>query len=166
MRVDTAFLAPAEATSDGRIFVHGGGIEGFVTPAVPLVVPLIYVVVRIYFSLEIRHPHTLKITVTDPHGKDCGLNAVTPLNPAVPEYLPELGTKLFATFGIYNLKYDEIGVYTVNVFVDDEHLDGFPVESTWQSRPRREAIRPCSLLSIPTKTRLRFDQRRLDRIWR
>ena len=81
---------------------------------------------RIHFSLEeCGAPHALKMTVTDPDGKDLGLNVTSPLSPAVPEYPSDSGASLFAAFGVGFLKFEHLGVHAVNVFVNDNQLEGF-----------------------------------------
>jgi len=139
MKVETAFLAQAaEVSGDGRIFVYGGGIEGLITPTVPLVVPQISIVVRLHFLLgECGTSHNLRITMSDSDGEDCGLDATVSVNPVVPEYMPDRGTRLFATFGVNYLKFDQFGVYAVNVFVGDERLDGFTI-GVHQAKPPEE----------------------------
>jgi len=129
MRLETAFLAQAaEVTSDGRVFVHGGGIEGFMTPAVPFVLPSIAIVLRIQFLLEeCGIEHQLRVTVTSPDGADCGLNAVSRLSTQAPQDFAERGVRLFVAITINNLLFAYMGLYTVNVFVNERRLDGFTV---------------------------------------
>lgn len=142
MRLDTAFLVQsAEVVSDGRVFVHGGGIEGFMTPAVPFTLPSIAIVLRIHFLLEeCGVGHQLRVTVTTPDGVDSGLTAVSRLNPQAPQDFAERGVKLFAAINIINLLFAQLGLYTVDVFVDEQRLDGFTI-GVAQATPPVEEVR-------------------------
>jgi hypothetical protein len=129
MRLETGFLAQAaEVVSDGRVFVHGGGIEGFAVPDVPVLIPSVAIVLRFHFLLnECGAEHNVRVTVTDPNDADCGLAGAIVLNPQPPLDFPERGVKLFAVLAITNLMFPLVGVYAVNLFVNERRLDGFTV---------------------------------------
>jgi hypothetical protein len=129
MKLETGFLAQAaDVLSDGRIFVHGGGIEGFSVAGAPVLIPSISIVLRFQFSPEeCGAEYHLRITLTDSNGADCGVAATSILNPQAPLDFPDRVMKLFAVFAFTNLVFPRMGLYTVNVFVNGSRLDGFTV---------------------------------------
>lgn len=129
LRLETAFFAQAaEAMSDGRLFVHGGGIEGFAFPVFPGVVPSIAIVLRFHFeSQECGVNQRIRVTITDPDGGDVGLNAFSEAAPQVPPEFDDRGVNLFNVFTVNNLPFMRAGIYTVNVFGNEGRLGGLSV---------------------------------------
>ena len=141
MRLETGFFAQAaEVTSDGRIFVHGGGIEGFIVPAVPIIIPSAAIVLRICFSAEeCGTEHQIGITLADPNGNDCGFRFSVPCAPQPPPDFPSRSVKIFAVFTVHNLVFACVGMFTVNAFVDDRPLDNFSIGVALARPPIDEA---------------------------
>jgi hypothetical protein len=137
MRLETGFFAQAaDVVSDGRVFVHGGGIEGFAVPGTPIVIPSVAIVFRFQFlSKECGFAYPLRVTITDPNGADCGLNATSLLTPQIPSNFPDEGTRQFIAINIQNLIFTILGIYTVNVFVNESLLDSFSVGVAQSQQP-------------------------------
>ena len=137
LRLETAFFAQAaEAMSDGRLFVHGGGIEGFAFPVFPGVVPSIAIVLRFHFeSQECGVNQRIRVTITDPDGGDVGLNAFSEAAPQVPPEFDDRGVNLFNVFTVNNLPFMRAGIYTVNVFGNEGRLGGLSVRVGQDPRP-------------------------------
>lgn len=127
MELETAFLAQgAEVLPDGRVFVLGGGVEGFALPGLPFPIPSMAIVMRFHFADdECGVGYQVRVTITNPNGEDSGLLAALPLNPVRPETFPERGVKVFAVVNVTYFMVTQFGLHRVNVSVNEAEIGGF-----------------------------------------
>jgi len=124
MRLESAFLAQAATVlPDGRFFVFGGGIDGFVGAELPIIVPSVSAVARIHFSPEdCGVEHELLATFAGPPESEPGFNAGRKFKPVLSPYLPDRGTILPFVVDITNLRLTHEGLYTVSYSAGDTLL--------------------------------------------
>jgi hypothetical protein len=141
MILETAFLAQAaEVLPDGRIFVLGGGVEGFLFPILPCTIPTIVIVGRIHFQPEeLGRPHKLQVTISNPEDQDIGLEADLSLNPEPAKIFPELGSKIFVAITVGNLQFTQAGIYRAIFRMNDSHLGELSIRVQQSPEPVAEA---------------------------
>ena len=152
MRLDTCLLADAaDATPDGKLFIHGGGISRITPPVLPWVHPTIAVVLR--FEMDDEDPgraHVLTIdlrTASDesvlPDPPSLTLNLGRPTTVAgEPAYAQ-------AAIQLAGLKFETAGLYHFSVVLDGEEI----------ASPRLAVIAPGELRRSPNRAARRSSSR-------
>lgn len=122
MRLDTLLLADHAATSEGKLYVNGGGITRFNVPALPFAIPMLSVIVRMLtddrdvgehrFLLEFLNPDNVQALPPEPVDVVVG--------PRPPDAIPgeETFIQFVASFG--GLPILRSGIHRLRVSWDDK----------------------------------------------
>jgi hypothetical protein len=127
MKLETAFLAQsAEVLRDGRLFVFGGGVQGFAARGFPIIVPSIYIVAHIFYApRDLDEVHELKVTMSGPPEDSPGFISTQSVTPKRDEFTTDSGISLPAVFGIANLKLDGAWLHVARFYGDEAPIGEF-----------------------------------------
>lgn len=126
-RIDFAFLADAaEADSNRKFHVLGGGVDQIGAPGFPVVHPRMSLVMRILVHpAEADRPHRLEVKMVDADGKQLAqINGEFQANFDAP---PGREIPLNLVINLMNTRFEEPGDYSIDVVMDDQHAKSLPL---------------------------------------
>src|SRR3990172_13234108 len=127
MEVEYAFLADAaQVSSDGKLFVLGGGINRVFAQRYPTVHPYMTLVLKLHLHpTECDREHTLEVELWDPDGRPVGGK----LSGTFSAQRQEKGRPSFVqlVFNILQTQFGAPGDYQFNIVVDGQHIKTLPL---------------------------------------
>lgn len=125
MNVQVAVLCDAATDDNGKLNLLGA-FDTLITPHLPAIHPQCSIALRITFTAEDEGQHKLGISFVDADGK-----SIMPNFPALPINIALPGDTHFITrnfiINIQQMKFDQPGLYSVDVFIDDQQLASIPL---------------------------------------
>lgn len=131
MNVEYAILAEAvDVSPSGKYSLLGGGVETFTPTAYPFTVLVLYLIVRMQFTLEeTEHRHFLLVELHDPQGNNL-LSTVQPREIHVDSQQAvtlDLPIAYLFVAALPNLTFSVPGKYVFRILVDDNELKTIPI---------------------------------------
>ena len=125
MNIQVAVLCDAATDDNGKLNLLGA-FDTIYARELPAIHPQCAVALRVTFSSEDEGKHNLRLNFVDADGR-----SIMPDFPSIPVEvtLPEdmhFGTRNFI-FNLQQLKFDEPGMYSVDVIVDDHPQASVPL---------------------------------------
>ena len=127
MRLDFFLLADAVAISDGKLYVHGGGVTKLTPPFLPWVQPQLAVLVRFRIDgpEDMSGKHEFTLTLLGPGGEEVVPALVSTLDFASKATEVTSAVEGEERFGLVSVNllgvvFSEAGVYELGVRLDDE----------------------------------------------
>lgn len=126
MDLQIATLCDYAAEYQGKLVVTGT-FDALAAKATPIVHPQCSLAMRFCFTPEDAGEHELSISVIDEDGK--AINDQMPIKGAMPVELPKDAAFLsrHLIIGFQGLKFDNPGIYSVDILVDGELLQRLPL---------------------------------------
>lgn len=125
MNVQVAVLCDAATDDNGKLNLLGA-FDTILTPQLPAVHPQCSIALRITFYQEDDGQHKLRVNFVDADGR-----SIMPNFPALPVQivLPEETHFVTRNFivNLQHIKFDQPGLYSVDVFVDDDQIASIPL---------------------------------------
>ncbi len=125
MNVQVAVLCDAATDDNGKLNLLGA-FDTILTPQLPAVHPQCSIALRITFYQEDEGQHKLRVNFVDADGR-----SIMPNFPALPVQvvLPEETHFVTRNFivNLQHIKFDQPGLYSVDVFVDEEQIVRIPL---------------------------------------
>lgn len=113
MKLVTVIAAStAEPMQDGLFSLLGGGLEGYVIPAVPAVTSLALVVQLSFQPEECNTPHSLRTALNDPSGNKIFEGAPFEISPDIDPFFPERPVSAFPIVKFPLITFSSFGIYT------------------------------------------------------
>jgi hypothetical protein len=132
MNIQVAVLCDAATDDNGKLNLLGA-FDTIFTPQLPAVHPQCAVALRVTFAAGDEGTHKIKLNFVDADGK----SIMPPVEIPVTVTLPEDAHFLTRNFivNIQGLKFSEIGVYSVDVRMDDKPEAAIPLWIKMLERP-------------------------------
>jgi len=127
MQLEYAFLADsAQVSSDGKVFVLGGGIDRIFSKQFPATHPYMSLVVKIQLhSAECEREHGLEVELWDPDGNPMGGKVAGTFSaPRQPRGRPSF---VQLVMNVLNAEFRVPGDYAFQVVVDGQLLKTLPI---------------------------------------
>lgn len=125
MNVQVAVLCDAATDDNGKLNMLGA-FDTILTPQLPAVHPQCAIALRITFYQEDEGQHKLRIHFVDADGRSIMPNfPPLPLQVVLPEET-HFVTRNFIV-NLQHIKFDQPGLYSVDVFVDDDQIASIPL---------------------------------------
>ncbi len=125
MNVQVAVLCDAATDDNGKLNLLGA-FDTILTPQLPAVHPQCSIALRITFYQEDEGQHKLRVNFVDADGRSIMPNfPPLPLQVVLPEET-HFVTRNFIV-NMQHIKFDQPGLYSVDVFVDDEQVASIPL---------------------------------------
>jgi hypothetical protein len=125
MNVQVAVLCDAATDDNGKLNLLGA-FDTLITPVLPAIHPQCSIALRITFSPEDEGQHKLHINFVDADGRSIMPNFPhLPINIMLPPDIHFI-TRNFI-INIQQMKFDQPGLYSVDVFIDDKQIASIPL---------------------------------------
>ncbi|RYZ24085.1 MAG: hypothetical protein EOO16_02105 [Chitinophagaceae bacterium] len=122
MEIEIFTLADHAQDAGGKLFINGT-FDTIQAPQLPLVHPAFTLAMRLRFSAKEEGTRTLRLKTLTPSGKEL----IQPFEANIPVQAPQAPADYVGinfTLNLYQVKLEEAGTYSFQLFVDDEWATG------------------------------------------
>lgn len=125
MKIDTLLLADAATASEGKIYVHGGGLTNITPPFFPWTHPQLAIVFRVVVEPgDEAEDHEMVIEILDPEGAAVvpELKVPMPRDSIPPREEEDEVIYLMGALTLAGLPLQTVGMHHVRLTVDDSDV--------------------------------------------
>lgn len=118
----------AEATSNGKFSILGGGIENIYAAAFPTVQPGLAMVIKLRpAASEVELEHEFRVEITGPNEYHAARGDVVPFKIVSAPGTSDVATAINLVINMQILLFPEPGYYVFHFFVDSQEVGIFPL---------------------------------------